>query len=225
MNVRNDRRVNGILKASLTPFLKSLGFHKTAMVYRAQQADLTWIINVQLSQWNDDEHVSFTLNGGIYVPGVVSRYSPRPEPIRPSLLDCCVSVRIGMLDESKLDVWWSFRGTQWSEKKVRQVGSSIREHVQRLLLPFLSPLDSQDAVAEFLSDPVTSETDKVCPQSDAIRRSYAAIIKMNLGKTVEALRDIETARSLAVGTPVQGHIEDLAHSLSRQAGEERGGPE
>ena len=106
MTSQFTRRIDGILKSALTPLLRSRGFRKRGPVYVAEHGEVTWLVDVQKSQWNDRNEAQFTVNGGVYVPGVVSGYSRRPDPAEPKMVDCCLSVRIGMLDESRVDKWW-----------------------------------------------------------------------------------------------------------------------
>lgn len=209
-----DKRLDAILKDSTTPLLKSWGFIERGRTYVARRNALAWLVDVQKSRWNDREEAQFTLNGGVYVPGVVSRYSSRPEPSSPKLADCCLSVRAGMLDHSRLDKWWKLSASQHPDDVDRQIGAELSERLENALLPFLSNFDSLDAIVEYLSAPVTPANRFVSPQTEAQRRAFAALIHAAQGNTAEARDEIDVAMRVARGSPIEDVIRKLGRRLS-----------
>ena len=210
------QRVSAILRSGLTPLLRSHGFRKHGQVYVSERGDVLWIVDVQKSRWNDGTEAQFTINGGVYVPGVVSAYSRRPEPSIPKLVDCCLSVRIGMLDDSKLDKWWKVTASDAPEDAVdEQISTEIRDRVGNHLLPFLQRFESSVEVAEFLEGPMNSATCSVSPRSLAQRHAYASLIYLRLGNTAKARSEIDEAVREAEGTPIDEVIKRLrAHIFS-----------
>ena len=89
------KRISGILGSGLTPLLRAHEFRKCGQVYVSERGDVSWVVHVQRSRWNDETEAQFTINEGIYTPGVVGAYLGRPEPSALKLVDCCLSVRIG----------------------------------------------------------------------------------------------------------------------------------
>lgn len=92
------------------------------------------MVDIQYSRWNDAAKASFTLNAGIYVPGVTSTFRKRPDPEKPKPSDCCISVRVGMLTHEKHDLWWELSESSDHQSEVRvgeQISRIIRETIRR----------------------------------------------------------------------------------------------
>src|SRR5437867_543938 len=101
-----DTRLASVVKSGLTDTLKQLGFRKRGVVYRQEVDGLQWLIDVQKSGFNSKEKASFTLNLGVFVPGLWALYSGRSEPAAPQVPDCCIYGRVGQLTPDKRDHWW-----------------------------------------------------------------------------------------------------------------------
>lgn len=208
------QRIDGILAAGLTPLLRSRGFRKRGTLYVADHGEVSWLVDVQNSRWNANDEAQFTVNGGVYVPGVVSGYSLRPKPAVPKMVDCCLSVRIGMLDESRVDKWWKITPLDRPEEVVDEgIAIEVRRHVEFLLLPFLERFESAAAVAEFLERPTDRATGLVAPQSSPQRHAYASLIYSKLGNSAKARKEIEQAVREAEGTPIEGVIKRVRIDL------------
>ena len=103
-----DNRLNAILKKEVTPLLKALKFKKRRLTYSYGFDELCWLVNIQKSQWNDQEESRFTVNCGVYIPNILSVYSNNiSELTSPSIMHCACSARIGMLMPEKIDIWWT----------------------------------------------------------------------------------------------------------------------
>jgi hypothetical protein len=97
--------IKGLMKETLTPHLKNLGFEKYIFSWHRFDEDTIKVIDVQLFKHNTSEYASFTLNLGIYhdkiheftdsIPflGVIKHY------------DCDVQIRVGKLFGLD-DYWW-----------------------------------------------------------------------------------------------------------------------
>lgn len=75
MGKNASARFAEFLGSWVTPTLRSLGFKKRGMTYRKDLDECSWFANIQRSRWNSDGVTRFTLNIGVYVPGVFSTYS------------------------------------------------------------------------------------------------------------------------------------------------------
>ncbi len=210
------QRIDRILKSGLTPILRRYRFVKSGPVYRAKKADVVWLVDVQKSRWNDEREAQFTINGGVYITGVVAVYCRSAEPAKPKIEDCCLSVRIGQLLEEGIDKWWRVTASDEPEDVVdAEIGVDVRDRVERVLLPFLHRFGNSVEVAQFLEGPIDSTTSFVSPQSLAQRHAYASLIHLRLGNTARAYSEIEEAVREAEGTPIDEVIKRLrAHVLS-----------
>ena len=208
-----EKRIDGILKNSLTPLLKPQGFRKSGRIYRAQRDDIIWLVNVEMSLWNDKDQAQFTVSGGVYVPGIVGRYLNKPEPARPTLGYCCVSVRMGMLDESRLDKWWELTWSGDPNEADKQIAAELSDRVENLLLPFLGTFNSPEGVAAYLLAPRTPDNRFVSPQDELGRRIYAALIYARQGNTAKAREEIDRAAREAEGSPIEEFVRRVRESL------------
>lgn len=208
------RRVDGILGGELTTLLRERGFRKQGRLYVAESDTVTRLVEAQLSRWSDEDEARFSINGGVFVPGVVSAYSGREETINPKLLDCCLSVRIGMLDSTPSDKWWKITASDATPCATdEQIGADIRNHMESTLLPFLARFESPSAVAAFLARPIEDATKYVFPRSAAQRHSYASLIYSLLGDTERARKEIDFAVHEAKGSPIEEIIEKLRRHI------------
>lgn len=208
------QRIARIIKGNLTPLLKSHGFRKEGSVYVADHGDMAWLIDIQKSRWNDHDEAQFTVNGGVYVPGVVSVYVRQPDPAKPKIDDCCMSVRIGMLEESQCDKWWKVTADDDRPVVVDEmIATELRDWIENLLLPFLAKFESPVDIAEFLEQPTDASNRFVAPQSAAMRRAYASLIYARIGNADKARHAIEQAVHHAAGSPGAEFIQRLREKI------------
>ena len=198
------QRIVGILKMGLTPLLRSRGFRKEGSVYLARHGEMAFLVDIQKSRWNDEDEAQFTINGGIYIPGIVSAYSGRPDPEKPKIVDCCLSVSIGMLEKSRLDKWWKVTSRDSPQEVVdEEIARELCDRVENLLLPFLEKFESPADVAGFLCGTMDTPARFVAPQAPAQRHAYACLIYSKMGNSPKAQRAIEQALREAAGSPIE----------------------
>lgn len=214
------QRLSRILKDGPTALLLPLGFRKEGLVYRMTHEEVAWIVDVQTSRWNDAHEVHFTINGGVYAPGVVSSYLRKADPTTPKLADCCISVRIGMLDQCKLDKWWIISTSDRVPDEVdARISAEMCNQVEELLLPFLARFTSLLEVAEFLGEPVVERTRFVAPQAAEQRYAYAGLLYSQLGERVRARAAIDRAMGEAKGKPNEEFIVAVGKHVQKQGSE------
>jgi hypothetical protein len=202
-------RASKILSEAATATLKTRGFKKRGKAYIRQTGRLGHMVDTQFSRWNDGKEVSFTLNCGIYIPGVTSTFSNSPEPNHPKLEDCCINVRVGGLTESKLDVWWKLSERDTPERDM-EIREEICSTIERTMLPFLDRYQNEKAVAEFLSQQRIDADKYIWPRAEGLRLSYAAIIWHMLGVRDTCRECIERAVRESTNTPVDGVVNAFA---------------
>lgn len=205
------QRITRVLKEGPSALLLPLSFRKEGCVYCAVHGDVTWIVDIQGSRWNDTEEAQVTINGGVYVPGVVSRYLRKADPVKPKLVDCCVSVRIGMLSKSKLDTWWTVAASDRAPDDMdTRISAEMRNQVNELLLPFLTKFKSLIDVAEFLDRPISADTHFVAPQAVEQRYAYAGLVYSRIGDNAKSCIAINQAIREAEGKPNEEFIRALS---------------
>ena len=197
-------RLNAILKDFLNPILKPLGFTKRKNVYVREDRELSWVIHIQRSDWNSATEASFTLNGGVYVPGVASTYVNKQERKSLNLADCVVYARIGMLSESRLDCWWNLRINDDVASVETEIGMDIKRRVENDVLPFLKRFETKEDVIGFLEAPLPSKYKFILPPSYATRLAYAAILHSMSRRTEKYSETINKAIKEASKSHVEG---------------------
>lgn len=212
-----DKQLNNIIKEYLTPMLKPLGFQKCGNIFISQHEELSWIIDIQKSLWNNKDEAQFTLNCGVYVPGVISTYINQPEPKVPTLRHCCISARVGMLSDNKLDKWWKLYRNDDLESIDRKVGSEILERIQLNVLPFLYRFKSRQEVVSYLKEPPSPNDRNVSPQNKAQQLAYLGIMYSLLGQYDECITTLTRAEQEAIGSPVEEYIRHLQMRLNKEA--------
>lgn len=203
-------RLDRVLAGHLTPLLAPRGFRKGGSVYRAQRDGAWWMVDVQESRWSAPGEVGFTLNGGVYVPGVLHLYARRPEPKTPAPADCCLVARVGMLTPERKDLWWTLAAD--SDAGDDEAGAAAAAATERFLLPFLARVESAADAARLLEE-AGPELKHVLPMDRAIRLAYAGIIHHLLGDAPASRARLEAAARAGAGGPLEEHLQALRDRL------------
>lgn len=207
-----DNRLNAILKKEVTPLLKAPKFKKRRLNYAYGFDELCWLVNIQKSQWNDREESAFTVNCGVYIPGIVSVYANISEPTNPSIMHCACSARIGMLMPEKIDIWWTL--TLGDSASVDEdIAQDIRCKIENVALPFLNKFKSSQSVADFLLSESGDKYKQVGPVAKTKRLAYSAIIYSRLNRHDEAKRILDIAIEASKDSPIEYIINQLSHKL------------
>lgn len=207
-------RVQRVLQQSVGDVLKRRGYQKQTSRYVRASGELTQMIDVQLSQWSQNKATRFTLNCGVYVPGLSSAYWNTPDPARPKLTDCCVSARVGMLSPSRLDLWWEVTDGDDSEKDGGVV-AAVRSAVTGLALPFVERFETVHDIAGFLTEDRTGAANLIEPRATATRLVYAAVLWRKLGEEARSRTCLDEAVQQAQKTPLESVVETFVARFGR----------
>ena len=202
-------RVNEILRTSLSVLLESRGFEKQSALYVRRLDDILHMIEVQRSRWNDLQRQSFTLNCGVYVPGITSAFWNAPEPKQAKLTNCCVNIRVGMLKEPRHDIWWEVSNDDRMEKDA-QTRAEIVSIVTESALPFLSRFQTELEIARFLTEERTEADKFVEPRADVTSLVYAGLLWRRLGELNKCSMCIEEAKRRSRKTPLEAVVTAFA---------------
>ena len=79
-----EEQLKRIAKELHDTLLKAHGFKKKVYNFERKLESLSWMLNFQKSKWNTKDKCEFTVNCGIYVPGVrfmftISMVKPKPK--------------------------------------------------------------------------------------------------------------------------------------------------
>jgi hypothetical protein len=180
-----DPRLNAILRHRLTPMLRAHGFRRSRNTYARQLQHLRWIVEIQRSSWNSEDQAEFTVECGVYVPGLMGIYGDRAEPESIDVTWCCLRQRLGSLSPERRDVWWRLRADDDAVVVDARIAEDIVTRMGRDAVPFLQRFVTPRDVAEFLTAPRSEEDRMVSPIAKSICLAYAAILS-SMGGDVEA---------------------------------------
>ncbi len=194
MSTSLEGKFKTILASSITPVLSNAVFKKTGRTFRRELEQLTWIIEFQVRNRTNPDLLDFTINGGIFVPNVVSTYTPRAEPKRPTESDCTLTFRIGMLREDRLDKWWAI-DKETSTEQMSAIGTEVRSRIEDEMLPFLAKFENPgDVVAALTSSSQIGHDVFLNPPNLQRRLAYAAVIEFNHSNISAAKKWLKRAR-------------------------------
>ncbi len=199
----HERRIQSIMKNYITPFLKEHGFVKDRSRYYRRLDDLTWLVEIERSGFNDATEARFTIDCGVYVPGLISRYAPVEEPTRPDYSECALSARLGYLAEDHIDTWWTLSIVDDEPQLDMEIGKDIVERLTRYGLPFLQRFQAPADVLGFLLEPRDGGDKQVWPSDRLGALIYATILSLLLGNRTKSHVLWEEAVQAAAKGPLE----------------------
>jgi hypothetical protein len=200
----------------VTAALRPLGFAKGGATYRREVDGLLWLLDVQRSQWNSKERISFTLNWGVFVPGLFSLYSNRPDAGRPRVSQSCIHGRVGDLMPGGLDHWWDIRADDVVPMADERVADELRQGHVGYVLPFLEAFKERQDVIDYLEHSGVQQV-AFDPRAPAIRLAYLGILYCLRGDRDRCCDAITSAEEAAVKSSA-GFREHLAALRARLCG-------
>src|SRR5262245_14086375 len=145
-----EKRLTDIVSKAIAAPLRSAGFRKSGPAFLCKGHGVTWFVDVQRSRENEADRAEFTVNVGVYRPGLVGCYLNRKEPKSPSLGFCCISARLGMLSAAQRDVWWVLESEDDAAIKDAQAVTDLTGRIQDDALPFFERFHADGDVQHFL---------------------------------------------------------------------------
>jgi hypothetical protein len=95
MTTRNFQvEFDNLIKEIVNPALKKIGFKKSVRNYKKSINDIVQVFNIQKSQWNSVDEVTFTFNVGFFSSEIFLETNTRPLPNFPKEYDCFINVGI-----------------------------------------------------------------------------------------------------------------------------------
>ena len=207
-----ERRLQQILKEWIDPYLKSLGFMKRSFTYTRPFEELYWLLNIQRSQWNTSSVNEFTLNLGVYVPGVNALLSGN-EPKYPAIYHCVFHLRLGELAFGH-DHWWVIRSNDSDPLRTdRTIGEEIKTLLEQHAIPFLGRFQTIRDVTVYLEELGKQQKRQVTwPASDFWLYIYLGILYWMMGNQEMCCIMMDKAFEEAKTSRVEGML-DIIQSL------------
>lgn len=182
MKTPAELKFDRLIKEGFYEILKPFGFKKKKNNFYLKCQDLGQIINIQKSSWNSKDHISFTVNTGVFLPEhwLGQFYNKGKElPVFPAESECIIRKRIGELI-NRQDIWYEI-GEKTDETKLIL---EMQSHLEKFILPYLDSVKTKDALLEFLatSKLILAPLDKLIVygelnQFDEAKAEYTTILK------------------------------------------------
>ncbi len=136
-----------IMKDTISPFFKGIGFKKKTLHYAKQINDIIQVFNVQKSQWNSyHDDLSFTFNVGFYNDLLFLESWDRKETTDfPKHYDCQIQFRLGQFLH-KTDYWYKLS----PRIDFKKVSESIESDLNKYLLPLFDKYQTLDSLSELI---------------------------------------------------------------------------
>jgi hypothetical protein len=203
-------RRNALIKAWLTPYLRDRGFTKKGNVYTRLVTDVVHIIDVQQESYNKDEAVSFALNIGVHIPGVLACAHRGKEPEKLFAAVGIVHTRPGQVVVPKRKSWWYVNATD-DPSKDHEIGRDLQSTVEEgAFRRFFDRFQNKRAVAEFHLAPREKPDQQIDPRCESRAVLYAGIIWDQLGEYDKCRAAMARAAELAHGKRLEADIEKFA---------------
>lgn len=179
---------DGILKETIVPFFKDLGFKRKAQNFYRPINDIGQCFNVQRSQWNSyNDSVTFTFNLGFFSQEIFRIVSEKTEVIEfPKTTDCFIQNRLGHYSHGR-DHWFTLARNINKEDVKRQIEKDLKNH--------LKPLFEKYTSLEALKELVDKDEKNVGP---VFAPYYLIVFYMTTGQTGKGIQAIKENYSKAL---------------------------
>jgi hypothetical protein len=108
MSSEIGRKIDLIANGELGARLKAHGYRKKGRTFHRRSDESVCVVNVQASQSNVGSTGTFTINLGVYFPGIEEPLTGGAPSDPPREYDCTLRQRLGgLMPETGGDRWWS----------------------------------------------------------------------------------------------------------------------
>lgn len=145
-----------ILKNLVFPFFKELGFKKNGNGFNKKTGEITQVVNIQKSRWNNKDNVSFTFNIGFFSTEIYIDFWNKGIPKFIKDYDCQITYRLGQLTKGS-DYWYELN--ERIEKANLEI--EIYENLNHYLKPFIEKTIDLNSLKELI------QTDKYAEMTTA----------------------------------------------------------
>ena len=146
-----EQEFETIIKNCFQTVLKPLGFKKKGNNFYRKLQDLGQIVNVQKSKFNSKEHISFTINTGLFIPEfwlIFYNYQGKSVPDYPTEPECAIRQRIGKLKYNNLDKWFEIDNNSDFSK----LNHDLNDSVVNFIIPYFEKTKTKNNIIQLLQD-------------------------------------------------------------------------
>jgi len=146
-----EQEFETIIKNCFQTVLKPLGFKKKGNNFYRKLQDLGQIVNVQKSKFNSKEHISFTINTGLFIPEfwlIFYNYQGKSVPDYPTEPECAIRQRVGKLKYNNLDKWFEIDNNSDFSK----LNHELNDSVVNFIIPYFEKTKTKNNIIQLLQD-------------------------------------------------------------------------
>jgi len=150
MKTVTEQNFDVIIKDCFQAILKPLGFKKKGNNFYRRLQDLGQIINIQKSSFYSKEHISFTINTGLFIPEywlIFYSYHNGEIPDYPTEPVCAIRQRIGKL-KYNIDKWFDIE----SATDIIELKKEMTDSVLNYIVPYFERTKSKADVLQLLQN-------------------------------------------------------------------------
>jgi len=136
----------------IKPIMSANSFRKDKLTWNRGKGEIIHLLDIQKSQWNDKNDISFTINLGVCVKSERQIFWNKPFPKTIRRLDCFLYLRVGRLFDNH-DHWWTLKPSD----DIDRVGKKLQEIIENKCIPFLDNLDSINKAIAFVENEVLNQ--------------------------------------------------------------------
>jgi len=151
MKTDTEQHFDTIIKDCFQTILKPLGFKKKGNNFYRRLHDLGQIINIQKSSFYSKDHISFTINTGLFIPEywlTFYTYHNGDIPIYPTEPSCAIRQRIGKLRYNGMDTWFELNSTV----DITELKKETTDNVLNYIVPYFEKNKTKEDVLYLLQD-------------------------------------------------------------------------
>jgi hypothetical protein len=120
-------QIEQIVRWGLSPRLKAAGYQKSGRSFRLAAPRAIKVTNLEASWTNVASEGKFTVNVAVYFPEAVDLQGVHQVTDRPTVKDCVVQQRIGLLLPVRTDHWWEVDDSTDLDSLALEVGLAWEE--------------------------------------------------------------------------------------------------
>lgn len=145
--VNLKKQFDDILKVTIAPTLKQMGFKKKGLHFCKEVNDIFQCFNIQINKWNSyNEKFSFTFNIGFYCEKINNVLREKEESnLFPQVNDCFIQLRIRDLTQ-KIEHWYELSNNISFEV----ITSEVTNDIELFLLPHFEKYNSLEKLKDFV---------------------------------------------------------------------------
>lgn len=156
-----QKEFDDIVKRTIAPFFKGLGFKKNGNGFNRTTDDIIQVANIQKSQWNHADNVSFTFNIGFFNEDIYKNSWDKAVPKFIREYDCQIHFRLGHITK-KSDYWYELN----ENVAVDKLETEIKDHLDNFLKPILETVQTMNSMKEFMIK--NTDLKRTMPTADQI---------------------------------------------------------